>query len=219
MIRIENLSKYFQSADATMQVLKSVSLHVDDGELVALIGESGAGKSTLLNIIGMLDVYEEGSYFLNDILIKDFTEDEKAAHRNKLIGFIFQRFNLLPFKTALENVTLPLYYQNVEKEERNQRAMAMLTKVGLGNKTHHLPNELSGGQQQRVAIARALVTEPGLILADEPTGALDHQTSQEILALLEDLNREGRTIVMVTHDLNIAARCQRTITIEDGRVV
>lgn len=219
MIRVEQLSKYYQMGDLRKQVLKGIDLTVEDGELVAIMGQSGAGKSTLLNIIGMLDTYNEGFYFLNDILIRDFTADETTVYRSKLIGFIFQRFNLLPFKNALDNVSLPLYYQNVDSDERNERAKQMLERVGLGAHTHHLPTELSGGQQQRVAIARALVTNPGLVLADEPTGALDSSTSQEILHLLQEMNEEGKTILIVTHDKQVAAQCKRTITIADGKIV
>jgi len=194
MIRIEKLSKYYKISDRKIVALNRVDVHVKEGELVALVGQSGAGKSTLLNIIAMLDTYDEGKYYLNNILIKNFTEEETTAYRSQLIGFIFQRFNLLPFKTALDNVALPLYYQQVDKEERIERATKILTKIGLGSHIHHLPTELSGGQQQRVAIARALVTEPALVLADEPTGALDSGTSQEILDLLIKMNKEGNLV-------------------------
>jgi putative ABC transport system ATP-binding protein len=219
MLRIENLSKHYQLGGKKIPVLKHVNLHVKTGELVALIGESGAGKSTLLNIIGILDTYDQGSYYLKDLFIKGFTEDEATRYRNKLIGFIFQRFQLIPAKTALYNVALPLYYQKIDKQERTERALAMLKKVGLQDRYNHLPNELSGGQQQRVAIARALITDPALLLADEPTGALDSKTSQEILTLLQDLYEAGKTIMIVTHSAEIAKQCNRIITIKDGSVV
>ncbi len=219
MIRIEKLSKYYQLEDKKIPVLKHVNLHVKTGELVALVGQSGAGKSTLLHIIGILDTYDQGSYYLQDILIKGRTENEATKYRNLLIGFVFQRFHLIPSKTALYNVALPLYYQQKDKQERTERALAMLEKVGLKDRYNHLPNELSGGQQQRVAIARALITDPPLILADEPTGALDSATSQEILLLLKELHRAGKTIVIVTHSTEVASQCGRIITIRDGSIV
>jgi putative ABC transport system ATP-binding protein len=219
MIRIEHLSKYYRLGDRKLQVLKHVNLHVQTGELVALMGQSGAGKSTLLNIIGILDTYNEGSYYLQNNLIQGFSEQENTQYRNKLIGFIFQRFYLIPSKTALYNVALPLYYRGVSKQKRLERALIMLERVGLENHQAHLPHELSGGQQQRVAIARALITDPPLILADEPTGALDSKTSREIMLLLKDLHQAGKTIVVVTHSAEVTALCGRTIVMRDGCVV
>ncbi len=218
MINIENLSKYYHIGTRSTQVLQQVSLQIAPGELVALVGQSGAGKSTLLNIIGLLDTYDEGSYHLQDILMRGLTENEATRYRNQLIGFIFQRFHLIPSKTALYNVALPLYYQRVGKQERLARALTMLEQVGLKDHQAHLPNELSGGQQQRVAIARALITDPPLILADEPTGALDSATSQEIMTLLKNLHQAGKTILVVTHSNELAAQCGRTIVMRDGAV-
>lgn len=218
MINIENLSKYYHIGTRSTQVLQQVSLQIAPGELVALVGQSGAGKSTLLNIIGLLDTYDEGSYHLQDILMRGLTENEATRYRNQLIGFIFQRFHLIPSKTALYNVALPLYYQRVGKQERLARALTMLEQVGLKDHQAHLPNELSGGQQQRVAIARALITDPPLILADEPTGALDSATSQEIMTLLKNLHQAGKTILVVTHSNELAAQCSRTIVMRDGAV-
>ena len=219
MIRIKDLSKYYQSGGRKLQVLKQVNLHVKTGECVALMGQSGAGKSTLLHIIGLLDTYEAGSYYLHNTLISGLTEHEATRYRNQLIGFVFQRFYLIPSKTALYNVALPLYYQRIGKQERLARALAMLEKVGLKDHQDHLPNELSGGQQQRVAIARALVTDPPLLLADEPTGALDSKTAQEILTLLKALHQAGKTLLVVTHNAEVAEQCDRTIVIQDGRIV
>lgn len=219
MICIENLSKYYQLGTKKLQILKQVDLEIKEGELVALMGQSGAGKSTLLNVLGILDAYEEGNYYLQNKRIKGLTENEATRYRNQLIGFVFQRFFLIPSKTALYNVALPLYYQRVGKQERLERALAMLEQVGLQDYHEHLPNALSGGQQQRVAIARALITDPPLILADEPTGALDSKTSQEILALLKTLHQMGKTIVVVTHSVEVASQCDRTIVLKDGRVV
>jgi putative ABC transport system ATP-binding protein len=218
MIRIENLSKYYQLGEKKIQVLKNLSLYVEEGELVALTGQSGAGKSTLLNILGILDTYDAGNYYLQNNLIKGLSEQEAAQHRNQLIGFIFQRFFLIPSKTALYNVALPLFYRKVDKQERLARALEMLDHVGLKDHHGHLPNELSGGQQQRVAIARALITNPPLILADEPTGALDSKTSQEILTLLKQLHRAGKTIVVVTHNAEVTHQCGRTIMMQDGNI-
>ncbi len=219
MIRIENLSKCYQLGDRKIQVLKHVTLHVQRGELVALMGQSGAGKSTLLNIIGILDTYDEGGYYLQNNLIQGLTENKAAQYRNQFIGFVFQRFYLIPSKTALDNVTLPLYYRGVGKQKRLEKALAMLERVGLKEHQAHLPHELSGGQQQRVAIARALITDPPLILADEPTGALDSQTSQEILILLKELHQAGKTILVVTHSAEVTELCGRTIVIRDGNIV
>jgi putative ABC transport system ATP-binding protein len=219
MIRIENLSKCYQLGGKKIQVLKHITLHVQPGELVALMGQSGAGKSTLLNIIGILDTYDAGGYYLQNNLIRGLSEDKAAQYRNQLIGFVFQRFYLIPSKTALYNVALPLYYRGVGKQERLRKALAMLERVGLKEHQAHLPNELSGGQQQRVAIARALITDPPLILADEPTGALDSKTSQEILLLLKELHQTGKTILVVTHSAEVSEICDRVMVIRDGSMV
>ncbi len=219
MIRIENLSKHYQLENHQIQVLKHVNLHVRPGELVALMGQSGAGKSTLLNIIGILDTYDTGSYQLNKIPIRGLTENQATQYRNQLIGFVFQRFFLIPGKIALHNVALPLYYQRIGKKERLARAKALLTRLGLQAHQAHLPHELSGGQQQRVAIARALITEPPLLLADEPTGALDSSTSEEIMALFKELHQAGKTVLIVTHSAEVASQCDRTIVIKDGHIV
>lgn len=219
MIRINNLSKCYRLGDKKIQVLKHVTLHVQPGELVAIMGQSGAGKSTLLNVMGILDTYDEGSYYLHNNLIRGLAENEAAQYRNQLIGFVFQRFYLIPSKTALYNVALPLYYRGVGKQKRLEKALAMLERVGLKEHQEHLPNELSGGQQQRVAIARALITDPPLILADEPTGALDSKTSQEILLLLKELHQTGKTIVVVTHSAEVTELCDRIIVIRDGSIV
>lgn len=199
-----------------MHVLKGLNLDIEDGEFVAIMGASGSGKSTLLNIVGILDDYDTGSYYLNGKLIRELSEKDAAVYRNKLIGFVFQSFNLISFKTALENVALPLYYMGVRRGKRNRIAMEYLEKMGLAEWADHLPSALSGGQKQRVAIARALVTNPQVILADEPTGALDSQTSIEVMELLQQVNREGMTIVMVTHDPEMASMSQKIIKIRDG---
>ncbi len=219
MIKINNLSKKYFLGSKETTVLKKLNLHIEEGELVALTGKSGSGKSTLLNIIGMLDTYNEGEYFLKNILIKDLEENILTEYRNKYIGFIFQRFHLIPFKTAIENVALPLYYRRVEKEKRLSLALEMLDKVGLKEKSENLPNELSGGQQQRVSIARALVTNPSLILADEPTGALDSKTSDNIISLLKNINNDGKTVIIVTHEQSIANACNRHIKLVDGEII
>ena len=199
-------------------VLRDVNLRIDEGEMVAVVGSSGSGKSTLLNILGILDDYDEGSYRLDGTLMRDLSERQAAVYRNQFIGFVFQSFNLLPLKTAVENVELPLQYRGVPRRKRMAAAFEALEKVGLGHRAEHLPSEMSGGEKQRVAIARALVTGPRLILADEPTGALDTTTSVQIMELLETANRDGVTLLIVTHEPDIAARCQRLIRIRDGRI-
>ncbi|MDD9139764.1 MAG: ABC transporter ATP-binding protein [Candidatus Cardinium sp.] len=219
MIQIQALHKSYPTGNHSREVLRGIDFHIEKGDLVALMGQSGAGKSTLLNIIGMLDDYGQGSYYLNGILIKNLTPQQASKYRNRLIGFIFQSFHLIPFKTALENVTLPLYYQGNAKAERNKRALAILDRVGLASHAHLKPQALSGGQQQRIAIARALVTAPPLILADEPTGALDSSTAHEIMQLLKELNQEGNTILIVTHSAQVAQQCHCIQTIVDGRIV
>lgn len=218
MIRLEQINKSYRSGTAALHVLRDIDLEIQTGELVSIVGSSGSGKSTLLNILGILDRYDSGAYYLEDRLIKDLSEREAARYRNRFVGFIFQSFNLLSFKTALENVALPLYYQGVSRRSRHKKALAYLERVGLGERQGHLPSELSGGERQRVAVARALITQPKLLLADEPTGALDSQTSQELMDLLSTLNQEGLTVVIVTHERDIAERTRRTIRLKDGRV-
>ena len=216
MIRLEKIHKtYFNGAP--LHVLKGIDLHIEKGEFVSIMGASGSGKSTLLNILGILDNYDEGNYYLNNVLIKNLSETQSAEYRNKMIGFIFQSFNLISFKNALENVALPLYYQGVSRKKRNMMAMEYLEKLGLKDWAHHMPNELSGGQKQRVAIARALITKPQIILADEPTGALDSKTSIEVMNLLKELHdNEGLTIIVVTHESGVANETNKIIHIKDG---
>jgi putative ABC transport system ATP-binding protein len=219
LIKIENLVKSYTLGTKSVEVLKGVSLEIQRGDLVSIVGKSGSGKSTLLNIIGILDNYDSGNYWFNNNLIKNINETEAAHYRNKFIGFVFQTFHLIGTKTALENVELPLYYRGDSKADMRQKAEEMLVKVGLGDRMHHLPNELSGGQKQRVAIARALVTQADLILADEPTGALDSKTSHEIIDLLLEINREGKTVLIVTHEHEVANICKRKIEIADGQII
>ena len=201
-----------------MHVLKGIDLHIEKGEFVAIMGASGSGKSTLLNILGILDDYDEGEYRLDGTLIRNLSETRAADYRNRMIGFIFQSFNLIGFKDAMENVALPLFYQGVGRKKRNQLAMEYLEKVGLREWAHHLPNELSGGQKQRVAIARALITQPRIILADEPTGALDSKTSLEVMQLLRSLHEQGMTIIVVTHESGVAYQAEKIVHIKDGQI-
>lgn len=215
MIHIKNLHKTYQAAQP-LHVLKGIDLDIEEGDFVSIMGSSGSGKSTLLNILGILDTYDEGEYYIADTLIKNLSENKAAEYRNRMIGFIFQSFNLINYKTALENVALPLYYQGVSRKKRNLLAMEQLERLGLKDWAHHLPNELSGGQKQRVAIARSIITNPQILLADEPTGALDSTTSGEVMQLLTDLNAEGRTIIVVTHESGVAYRTKRIIHLSDG---
>ena len=219
MLKINNLHKSYKMGDSSLHVLKGIDLHVDKGEMVAIMGSSGSGKSTLLNIIGILDELDSGEYTLDGIEIKDLTEKKAAQYRNKFLGFVFQSFNLINFKNALENVALPLYYQGQKRKKRQEKAMFHLEKVGLADWSTHLPNELSGGQKQRVAIARALAAEPKLLLADEPTGALDSATSHEIMQFLQQLNDEGKTILIVTHEEDISLMCKRIVRLKDGVIM
>ncbi|MGN6107680.1 MAG: ABC transporter ATP-binding protein [Kofleriaceae bacterium] len=219
MLRIEKVNKYYRVGAHSLHVLRDIELHVADGEFVSIMGASGSGKSTLLNILGILDDYDSGEYWLGDTLIRSLSEKKAANYRNRFLGFVFQSFNLLPFKTALENVALPLYYQGVARRKRNQIAAQYLERVGLRDWAEHLPSEMSGGQKQRVAIARALIGKPRLILADEPTGALDSATSRQIMDLLTEIHRSGITVVIVTHDPEVAARTGRTIRHKDGKVL
>ena len=219
MLKINKLHKSYKMGDSSLHVLKGINLNVEKGEMVAIMGSSGSGKSTLLNIIGILDELDSGEYTLDGIEIKDLTEKKAAQYRNKFLGFVFQSFNLINFKNALENVALPLYYQGLKRKERQEKAMFHLKKVGLADWSTHLPNELSGGQKQRVAIARALAAEPKLLLADEPTGALDSATSQEIMQFLQQLNDEGKTILIVTHEADISLMCKRIVKLKDGVIM
>jgi putative ABC transport system ATP-binding protein len=218
MIELAGINKAYQIGARTIPVLRDVNLRVEEGEFVAIMGSSGSGKSTLLNILGILDDYDQGQYVLDGTLIRDLSERRAAVYRNRFIGFVFQAFNLLPFKTAVENVELPLQYRKVARSRRRSLALEALDKVGLSARAEHVPSEMSGGEKQRVAIARALIAEPRLLLADEPTGALDTTTSDQIMALLEDANRAGLTLVMVTHEPDVAARARRIVRIRDGRV-
>lgn len=219
MIEIKDLHKSYKMGSNTLHVLKGINFNVKEGELVAIMGSSGSGKSTLLNILGMLDVADSGEYYLDGMPIKNLNETKAANYRNKFLGFIFQSFNLINYKTALENVALPLYYQGIGRKERQEKSMKYLEQVGLKEWSHHLPSELSGGQKQRVAVARAMVAEPKVLLADELTGALDSKTSYEVMDLIQKINDLGNTILVVTHEDDIAHMCKRIVHLRDGIIV
>jgi len=219
MVSIKNLHKSYKMGDSSLHVLKGIDLNIEEGEMVAIMGSSGSGKSTLLNIIGILDEHDKGEYTLDGVEIRNLNEKKAAQYRNKFLGFVFQSFNLINFKNALENVGLPLYYQGLGRKERQEKALFHLEKVGLKDWATHLPNELSGGQKQRVAIARALASQPKLLLADEPTGALDSTTSAEIMQFLQQLNDEGKTLLIVTHETDISKMCKRVVRLKDGVIM
>ena len=219
LIELKDVYKIYPMGDETVHALDGVSLSIDRGEFVAIVGSSGSGKSTAMNIIGCLDVPTSGSYHLGGVDVSTMDDDQQAEIRNKMLGFIFQQYNLIPKLSVLENVELPLLYAGVPAEERRDRAIRSLERVGLADKWKHLPSQLSGGQQQRVSIARALAGSPSVILADEPTGALDSRTGREVLSFLKQLNREGDTVVLITHDNSIAVRADRIIRLQDGRII
>ena len=219
MIEIKDLHKSYKMGSNSLHVLKGLNFEVSQGEMVAIMGSSGSGKSTLLNILGILDEADKGSYHLDGTLIKNLNEKVAAKYRNKFLGFVFQSFNLINYKSALDNVALPLYYQGVKRNVRMEKALHYLDKVGLADWASHLPNELSGGQKQRVAIARALASNPKVLLADEPTGALDSTTSYEVMELIQEINDEGKTILIVTHEDDIAHMCKRIVNLKDGIII
>ncbi len=219
MIKLKNLHKSYKMGSSSLHVLKGINLSVEDGELVAIMGSSGSGKSTLLNILGMLDTADKGDYILDSFKIENLNETKAAKYRNKFLGFIFQSFNLINYKTAIENVSLPLYYQGISRKERQKIAADYLERVGLKEWATHLPSELSGGQKQRVAIARAMASKPKVLLADEPTGALDTKTSCDVMDLIQKINEEGKTILVVTHEVEIAKMCKRIVKLKDGVIV
>ncbi|MFZ2429788.1 MAG: ABC transporter ATP-binding protein [Lutibacter sp.] len=219
MIRIEKLHKSYPIGKDSLHVLKGLDLHIKEGEFVSIMGSSGSGKSTLLNIVGLLDGHDTGKYYLNNQLIENLDEKKAAILRNKFLGFVFQSFNLINYKSALENVALPLYYQGMARKDRNKIALQYLDKVGLKDRAEHLPSELSGGEKQRVAIARALVTNPKVILADEPTGALDSTTTHSVMELLKEINREGMTVFVITHEEDVAAETDRIVRLKDGVII
>ena len=219
MIKLQEINKSYEVGHQSLHVLKGIDLNIAKGELVSIMGSSGSGKSTLLNLIGILDGYDSGNYYLDNTLIKNLSERKAAHFRNRLLGFVFQSFNLLSFKNAMENVALPLYYQKVSRRKRNKKALEYLEMVGLEEWADHLPSELSGGQKQRVAIARALIADAKVILADEPTGALDSQTSFEVMEIFKEVNKQGKTILIVTHENDIAHKTDRIIKLHDGIII
>lgn len=219
MIYLNKIIKSYEVGGHAIEVLKNVNLEIGKGELVSIMGSSGSGKSTMLNILGILDSYESGTYKLNNTLIKNLSEKKAAYYRNQFIGFVFQSFNLLSFKNAMENVALPLYYQNVSRKKRNAKALEYLDMVGLRDWALHMPNEMSGGQKQRVAIARSLISNPKVILADEPTGALDSKTTMEVMNIFKEVNKDGMTVIIVTHENEISELTDRVIFLKDGRII
>ncbi len=219
MLKIKEINKSYHMGSSSLHVLKGLDLQIDKGDFVSIMGSSGSGKSTLLNIMGILDNYDTGSYYLNNNYIGNLSEKVAAQYRNEYLGFVFQSFNLITFKNAMENVALPLYYKNVSRKQRNLLAVEYLDKLGLKDWAHHMPNELSGGQKQRVAIARALINNPKVLLADEPTGALDTKTSNDVMENLKEINNQGKTVIVVTHEDDIAQKTKRIIKLKDGLIL